>query len=163
MWHMLQYTKILQMILLFFPKLPLMLCTKPLRHFLTIINQKEMSFAKFSSIIFSIFLFISWCSTLKFRVLLVQLERRQLHPRYVTGSCPPCLQFLICPVDASGELLKTRQRENSGVTLHARCSGIGDGTDGWPKRNTYPDISLFAEWYQSQLKMEAVPSTWNKF
>lgn len=30
-----------------------------------------------------------------------------------------------------------------------------------PERNTYPDISLFAGSYQSQLKMEAVPSTPN--
>lgn len=41
-------------------------------------------------------------------------------------------------------------------------SVVGDDTDGWPERNTYPDISLFAASYQSQLKMEAVPSTRNK-
>lgn len=58
------------------------------------------------------------------------------------------LDFSVCPVDASSEPFKTPPRLSRAIIrgyTACNCSGVGDGTDGWPKRNTYPDISLFAE------------------
>lgn len=91
-----------------------------------------------------------------------------------SAGCRQRRDFPVSPVDASSEPFKNTATSRSLFPLSlppsklwgrsaSSCFGVGDGTDGWPKRNTYPDISLFAEWYQSQLKMEAVPSTWNKF
>lgn len=59
------------------------------------------------------------------------------------------VDFSASPVDASSEPLKAAAPRPPPPPIGGRsasnCFGVGDGTDGWPKRNTYPDISLFAE------------------
>lgn len=79
--------------------------------------------------------------------LITYLEAESREKR---GSAEPSqlVAFSVPPVDASSEPFKTPPHLSPPLIRGysaCNCSGVGDGTDGWPKRNTYPDISLFAE------------------